>query len=139
MPVRFRILPRHAICAVTFSGQVGIEETRASVEECTRHPDFRPGMRHVFDLTGVTGVERDYPAYLALQAKALENLGPQPQDSLLVYVAPTRPAQEMAELIRKSWEGLDWALVRIVIDPAQALDLLGLPERDFAVLFDASA
>jgi hypothetical protein len=139
MPVGFRILPRHGLCVVTFSGLVGIDETRDSVGECARHPDFRPGMRHIFDLTHVTGVERDYPAYLALQAKALENLGPSPFESLLVYLAPTRPAQEMAELIRKSWEGLDWAIVRIVSDEMQALELLGVRAQSLGELTETES
>ena len=134
MSVEFRIVPWHGVCIVTFIGEIGIAETMASIAECARHPDFRLGMNHLFDLSTVTGVEKDFPAYLSLQAKALENIGPAPSNGLLVYFAPTRIAQDMAEMIRKSWEGLDWVVVRVVTEEDQALDLLGIQAESVAAL-----
>lgn len=139
MPVAFRILPQHDLVFVVFSGSVGIAETAESVAACARHPDFRPGMKHLFDLGAVTGVERDYPAYLALQAKAVENLGAQPEDSLLVYHAPTAPGQQMAALVCRSWDGLPGTVVRVVENEEAACEVLGLRDRRFADLMRSPA
>ncbi|MDP2087431.1 MAG: hypothetical protein Q8K20_19735 [Gemmobacter sp.] len=139
MPVSYKILPKLDLVLVTFSGMVGLQETLLSAGECGRHPDFRPGMKHLFDLTDVTGHERDFPAYFAMQAKVLENLPPTGGDHLLMFLAPTRAGQDMAELVRRTWEGLPRAIVLVHETAAEALATLGLRERSLADVMTSAA
>ncbi|THD84191.1 hypothetical protein E7811_00040 [Aliigemmobacter aestuarii] len=128
MPVTFTILPRHDLVVVTYSGFAGIDETIQRGAECGRHPDFRPTMRHLIDLSRVTGYERDFPKFFAMQARLMEEFPRGPTDQMFVYFAPTRPGQEMVQMVRKSWEGLDWALLVALEDETDVMRVLGLPE-----------
>jgi hypothetical protein len=134
MPVAFRILPSRALVLVTYSGVAGLQETIERTAECARHPDFDLRYRHLVDVSRITGYERDFPGFFAMQAKVMESYPPQGQDQIFVFLAPTRQGQEMAQMVRRSWDGLNWAIVRIVEDEGQALDLLGLREHSISEL-----
>jgi hypothetical protein len=134
MPVAFRILPQHALVLVTYSGVAGLQETIERTVECARHPDFDLRLRHLVDVSGITGYERDFPDFFAMQARVMESYPPQGQDQIFVFLAPTRMGQEMAQMVRRSWDGLDWAIVRIIADEAQAMSLLGLREQSISEL-----
>ncbi len=134
MPVSYKILPARNLVLFTYSGMVGIEESLQAVMEATAHPDHRDDMRQLCDLATVTGVERDFPALLKMQAKMLESMHRAQSERLVLFFAPTRPGQELAQMARKSWEGLNSVLVRVLDSEAQALAILGLPERSFADL-----
>ena len=90
MPVGFRILPQHALVLVTYSGVAGLQETIERTAECARHPDFDLRFRHLVDVSGITGYERDFPGFFAMQAKVMESYPPQGQDQIFVFLAPTR-------------------------------------------------
>lgn len=98
------------------------------VAEAAAHPDYRPWMRQLCDLSGVNGVERDFPKLLKMQAKILEDLDPGAEDLMVLFYAPSSPGQEMAHMAQKSWEGLNSVIVRIQDTEAAVLDLLGLPD-----------
>jgi hypothetical protein len=134
MPVSFRILPRFNLIIATYSGFAGLEETIERAAECARHPDFNPAMRHLIDVSRVVEVERDFPRFFAMQGKVMEDFPPIGNDQMFVFYAPTRPGQEMAQMVRKSWDGLDWAVVVALEDEAQVLTLLGLPGDSIASL-----
>lgn len=127
MPVSFQILPHHELIVVTYTGVAGLDETMERAGECARHPDFRPTMRHLIDLSRITGFERDFPRFFAMQAKVMEDFPPVGTDQMFVYFAPGRPAQEMVQMVRKSWDGLDWAVVVALEDEAEVMALMGLP------------
>lgn len=134
MPVSFRILPQRALVLVTYTGVAGLQETIERTTECASHPDFDPAFRHLVDVSRITGYERDFPGFFAMQAKVMESYPPQAQDQLFLFLAPTRIGQEMAQMVRRSWDGLDWAIVRIVEDEGQAMTLLGLREHSISDL-----
>jgi hypothetical protein len=138
MPVSFRILPQHALVLVTYSGVAGLQETIERTAECARHPDFDLRFRHLVDVSRITGYERDFPGFFAMQAKVMESYPPQGQDQMFIFLAPTRQGQEMAQMVRRSWDGLDWAIVRVVEDETQAITLLGLREQSISGLLAQS-
>lgn len=137
MPVSYRILPHRNLVLVTYTGVAGLRETIERTAECASHPDFRPTHRHLVDVSRITGYERDFPGFFAMQAKVMESYPPLGHDQLFLFLAPTRVAQEMAQMVRRSWDGLDWAIVRIVEDEGQALNLLGVAELSLAQLVSA--
>jgi hypothetical protein len=91
-------------------------------------------MRQLCDLSRVTGVERNFPELLKMQARFVETLLPAGRDLLVTFYAPTRAGQELAQMARKSWQGLEALVVLIHEDEAEALALLGLRERSLSEL-----
>jgi hypothetical protein len=135
MPVAFTILPQLALIRVVFAGVVGLDETVEGAAACAAHPDFRTGFRHLIDLRGVTDFERDMVGYFAMQARVIEHfpvMGEGFQVFTMVVIAPPGAPRLMAERVRRSWEGLDGAILRIVEDEAAAMSVLGLPEAALA-------
>jgi hypothetical protein len=130
MPVTFRILPQINLLHVAYAGCAGLAETVQLAADCAAHPDFRSSLRHLIDLGAVTDFERDVPGYFAMQARVIELfpvVGEGFQSLTMVVIAPPGPPRQMAEMVRRSWDGLDGAIVRIVEDEAAALSVLGLP------------
>lgn len=134
MPVSFQILPRHQIVLFSYSGKVGLQESIDAIAASARHPDHRPGMRQFCDLSHVTGVERDFPKLLQMQAKIAEDLLPGAHELIVLFYAPTRAGREMAQMARNSWEGLNSVIVLIQDDEAKALDLFGLQGQSISGL-----
>jgi hypothetical protein len=93
-----------------------------------RHPDSRPGQKHLVDLSGVTSFEKDFTRILELQALKTEHFVGQPVETLLAYYAPTTEAQQMAALVLRSWEGTDHIVARVLLTEAETLAVLGLAE-----------
>ncbi|EKD60758.1 MAG: hypothetical protein ACD_54C00567G0001 [uncultured bacterium] len=118
---------------------VGLQESMEVVAAATNHPDYRPAMRQLCDLSRVTGVERDYLALLRMQAKIVESLYTPESELVVLFYAPQRAGREMAQMARKSWEGLNSVLVLILDREAQALAVLGLPEMSLQALADLHA
>lgn len=138
MPLRFRIVPEHAVIAVQYHGVAGLAETHAMIVECAAHPDFHPAYRHLVDLRDITDHERDLMGFFTLQARAIDAF-PVISDGghgfHMVMIAPAGPPRAMAEMVRRSWDGLD--LVRVVIQDSleDALEVLGIgPEHREAVV-----
>ena len=141
MPIAFRILPELALVHVTYSGVAGLAETIEGTAACAAHPDFRPSHRHLVDLRGIDDFERDLPGFLSMQARVIDHfpiIGDGFHPFMMVMIAPSGPARGMAEQVRRTWEGLEGALVRVVVDEASALSVLGLEGRGTAVFEPAA-
>ena len=136
MPVSFKILPRRNLVLFRYSGMVTLQESGEIVAKAAAHPDHRAGMRQLCDLSAVTGVERDFPALLRMQARMAEDLHSRSGDLFVVFYAPTPIGQDMAQMARKSWEGLNSVIVLVQNRESDALALLGLPETSLAALLD---
>lgn len=134
MPVTFKVLPRRNLVLFTYSGMVGMQESMEVVAAATCHPDYRPTMRQLCDLSRVTGVERDFPALLKMQARIVESLYTPEGELVVLFYAPGRAGREMAQMAHKSWEGLNSVLVLILDREAQALAVFGLPDPSIAAL-----
>lgn len=134
MPARFQILSQRSLALFTYSGFVTLAEAMAVVTAYGRHPSHQPAMRQLCDLSAVTGVERNFPEMLKMQARFVETLLPAGRDLLVTFYAPTRAGQDLAQMARKSWTGLDAVVVLIHEDEAEALALLGLRERSLSEL-----
>ncbi len=135
MPLRFRILPACNLVHVIYTGEARVAETLAGMADCAARPEFRPWMRQLIDLSAVSGFERNPVGYLALQARSIGTF--QTRDLLKLYYAPTPLGQQMAVMARRSWEGLDHVIVRVVTEETEVMSLLGLPGERLADL-DAS-
>lgn len=135
MPVTFRILPRSSLIVATYTGFASIDETTVAAEACARDPAFSPHLRHLVDLRAVTGYERDFPRFLAMQARVMDSFRFQPNELMIVYLSPTPVAQAMAAMVNRSWDGLaEGPILRIVLTEDEALALLGLGATSLAAV-----
>lgn len=130
-------MPRLNLAVFVYSGHVTFAEALAAVTAVTRHPDHHDTMRQLCDLSGVSGVERGFTALMQTQARMAESLLPASGERIVVFYAPTAAAQQLAQMARKSWDGLDEVLVRVVEREDHALTLLGLKQTEISELFDA--
>lgn len=136
MSVRVTLLPRRNLLVATYSGVAGLAETVAAAEAAARHPDFHPAMRHLVDVSAITDYERDFPGFFAMQARVMDSFAPEPHGLVIAFFAPSRVGQQMAELARRSWDGLDHAIIRIFDHEEAALDFLGLAEERIGALLE---
>ncbi len=137
MSVWYQVLPRLNLAVFAYSGHVTFAESLAAVAAVARHPDHHDTMRQLCDLSGVTGVERNFPELMQMQARMAESLLPANGERIVVFFAPTAAARQLANMACKSWDGLDQVLVRVVEREEQALALMGLKQTAIAALFDA--
>ena len=128
MSITFRILPDRGVVYVRYSGRVVIDDSMTAFADYMRHPDSRPGQKHLVDLSAVTSFERDFSRILELQALKTEHFVGQPVETLLVYYAPSAEAQQMAALVLRSWEGTDHIVARVLLTEGETLAVLGLTE-----------
>jgi hypothetical protein len=139
MPLSFQILPSRQLVVVTYEGIAGIDETHEALERYAAHPDFRPDQKTLFDLTRVTGHERDFVRMFRLQAQMVEIYGVSGHDQHVGFIAPTRAAYDMAMLARVSWEPVKHMIILIHPEAAEVLHFLGQPESSIAELLAAAA
>ncbi|TXH98481.1 MAG: hypothetical protein E6Q73_11765 [Pseudorhodobacter sp.] len=134
MAVSYHVLPRFNLALFAYAGQVTFAESLAAVAAVARHPDHHDTMRQLCDLSRVTGVERNFPALMQMQARMAESLRPKQGERFVIFYAPHDAARELSHMARKSWDGLDHVLVREVSEEAEALALLGLKQSCIADL-----
>jgi hypothetical protein len=134
MPVHFKILPQRNLVVFTYFGQVAFQEVSDVVAAAARHPDHRMGMRQLCDVSRVTGVERDFPALMKMQARIAEDLHPEGREMLVLFYAPTPVGKDIAQMARRSWEGLNSVIVLVQEQESEALALFGLPETSLTAL-----
>lgn len=134
MPVSFHILAARGLVYIRYSGTLVAAEGLAAFRDYMQHPDCRPGQKHLVDLSRVTGIAADIPALLHLQAvKADQFLGPVPE-TLITYFAPNEVTRRAANMILRSWDGVDHVVARVLSDEEQIMAVLGQPERRIADL-----
>lgn len=139
MAVHYHVLPRLNLALFAYAGQVTFAESLAAVAAVARHPDHHDTMRQLCDLSAVTGVERDFPALMQMQARMAETLPPRQGERIVIFYAPHAAARTLSHMARKSWDGLDQVLVREVAHEPEALALLGLKQARIAdLLLEAS-
>ncbi|MEZ5797299.1 MAG: hypothetical protein R3D63_07425 [Paracoccaceae bacterium] len=134
MPVSFRILRDRGLVYVRYWGFAGAEESKRAFAAYMQHPDCRPGQRHLVDMSDITESDMDFTNLMALQALKADLFVGRPEQTLLVYLAPNEAARRMARTVLRSWESFDHVSARVAETEAQALALLGEPERQIADL-----
>jgi len=126
MPVTFSIRKSLGVFCAQFYGFVLIEDCLSSLQALAAHPDFRPNLNQLIDLSEVTDYERNFVRILEFFARMPESGFAPGQEFLVVYYAPAQAGQELARIAIRSWEGVPGPVLRMVGDPDQALAILGL-------------
>jgi hypothetical protein len=138
MPVSFKIFRDRGLVYVKYEGFALLDESARTFAAYAAHPEFRPGQKQLVDLAGVTGIEKDYVKLFALQARKADVFLGSGAQTLLVYYAPTPVSFAMAESVLRSWEPSGAVIPLVQQDEAEALEILGQPERSFEELLQAA-
>lgn len=136
MSVSFRILPDRGLVYIRYDGVARVAETAEAFRSYMAHPDCRPGQKQLVDLSRLTGFERDYFQIMSLQAMKAELFTTQGAETLMVYLVSGPTATELAQTVMRSWDACDTMVPLIQTIEADALQLLGQPEKSIQALLE---
>lgn len=132
MTVSYKILARDRLVYFHFAGLIRAGETGKAFADLVAHPDYDPALRQFSDFTDVTGVQLDSAkAKRTMQASASE-LDQVRAPLAAIFLAPTPVGQSLALLVSKLWQDHTGLTPTITKSAAEALTLIGAPERDIA-------
>lgn len=135
MSVSFRVFPERGLVFVRYVGFARLQETLETFGRYAADPDCRPGQKQLVDLSGITGFDPNFTKLMEIQARKADVFGAEGSQTLMVYYAPDKATKELARLALRSWEPFDSVVALVQEDEAQALELLGQPERSLDALW----
>jgi hypothetical protein len=139
MSISFQIIRDRGVVLARLSGQVRIEECVDAAAAYARHPETRPTQPVLIDLTAVTGYETDYVKILQAMARLPEYLWHRGTERLLVCLAPHALSRQISAAAARAILEIPEGIARIAQTEADALEILGLPERRLCDLSQGSA
>jgi hypothetical protein len=134
MPVEFVIFPERGLVVVRYSGYAAVEDTLNATKAYISHPEYSAGQKQLVDMSGITGFEKDHVQFMKMQAEKAERLANSGLQSLVVYIAPTAISQDLSAMFVRSWIDVDAVVPLIQHSEAEALALLGQPEKTLDML-----
>jgi hypothetical protein len=126
MPATFQILPELNLVHVQYSGFMLVNDTLSAFGDYIRHPDARPGQRHLIDFSHITDMERDFTRVMQLQAYKGEDLAIPGVETMMVYLATTPISRKAAALAKNGWSESQGVVTLVLEAEAAALKALGL-------------
>lgn len=139
MSGQFRILPDRGLIYVRYDGWLRLPDAEALMVEYYAHPDMRPDMKRLFDLSGLTGFDVDFPRLLAIHAENTHVYAEKKADMMMIVHAPTEVSREFGQLLVAPWRGVSGMVATVQSEEAAALAILGQPEQSFADMLAACA
>jgi hypothetical protein len=139
MSISFRILNAHGLVYVRYDGLTCPVETSKAFQVFMQDPDFKPGLKHLIDLSRTTGINPDYLNMIKLQAQKVDAFMQGQGQTLVAYYAPTEVAFEVAVLASRSWEGSLRVATVVHRREAEVLEFLGIREPSIEALLTRSA
>lgn len=134
MPVNFDIFPERGLVLVRYSGYATVNDTSVATKAYISHPKYAAGQKQLVDMTDITGFETDYVQFMNMQARKTKRLVSSGVQSLVVYVAPTAISRNLSEMFVRSWADVSTVVPLIHPSEAEALALLGQPEKTIDTL-----
>ncbi|SMH58344.1 hypothetical protein [Maritimibacter sp. HL-12] len=129
MSVQVNILPEIGLVYIRYPSRLAIDESAQAFSDYLAHPDFRPGQKHLVDISDVVEWDEDFAKLLALQARKADAFHLPPHTTLIAMIAPTEDTQRLANWISRSWDGIDTVAYLVAHSEAEALELLGIPAK----------
>lgn len=136
MPASFHILPQHNLVYVRYSGLMLVEDSLKAFGAYARHPDARPGQRHLIDLSRITDMERDFARVMQLQATKGADLAMREAETLMVYFANTPVSLRAAALAKNGWSASQGVIAIVQETEEAALSALGMVATSIDALFE---
>ncbi|WP_281841944.1 hypothetical protein [Sinisalibacter aestuarii] len=138
MGIAVQVFPARGLVFVRYDGIINIAESNAAFAGYMADPGYLPGQRQLIDLRDATGWEPDFPRLMALQARKAEAIAQPGYETLFVYHAPDDTSRAIAQTVLRSWDGVGSVVPLIIDTEAEALAVLGQPERSFADLLQSA-
>ena len=134
MPCFYTVFDTHHLVVFTAHGHLTVAECQASLAAYFADPAARSTHRHLLDFSGITDYERDFTAFISLQATLADEVAGDTPSTVLVLHGPDGPPRQVASLIARSWENSGHVVARIATSEADALDMLGVDARQLSEL-----
>ena len=136
MPAEFLILPDHNLVYMQYSGLMLVEDSLKAFGAYARHPDARPGQRHLIDLSRITDMERDFAQIMQLQAAKAADLAMREIETLMVYFANTPVSLKAAALAKNGWSASQGVIAIVQETEETALASLGIAATSIEALLN---
>ena len=136
MPSQYQILPDRNLVYIRHYGRVTSTSAEESFAAFLADPRMRPGQNHLADFSEVTSFDMDHLRFMQFMARIASDLTGKVADQFLVLYGLEGPGHELVMANLRTWDGQPGMTLRIAASEAEALDMLGLPERRFSALFD---
>ncbi len=131
MAVTFRILKSQGVVFVKYTGHAILSDASRVFGDYAAHPDCAPGQKQLIDLSGITGWDQDFVQLLKFQAQKADAFMGKGAETLIVYYAPTKVSQSIAQIAMQAWEPFPSVVPIVIEDEAESLNVLGLPFQSF--------
>jgi hypothetical protein len=113
-----------------------VEDSLKAFGAYAKHPDARPGQRHLIDLSRITDMERDFARVMQLQATKGADLAMRETETLMVYFANTPASLKAAALAKNGWSASQGVIAIVQETEEAALAALGLAAASINALLD---
>jgi hypothetical protein len=126
MPVSFTIYPDHAFILARFFGQIAFDDFTSSARDYASDASYQAEQNILIDLSDYEGTSCDIVELMHAIAQVFEHLKVGQTDRLIVYLAPTSQAKELAAIMAKSVSAIPGYVVRIADSLRDGFDILGV-------------
>lgn len=137
LPVEFHILTQHNLVYIRYDGYIRVDDSIRAFSEYTQHPDFCFGQHQLIDLSLVTNFERDFTKIITHQAQQVDVYIKAKNPPILAFLAPSKASYRMAKAAVRSWDQLDCVIPLVLSNENEALEVLGLADKNLTELLKA--
>ena len=130
-PCFYTVFDTHHLVVFTAHGHLTVAECRR-IWPPLADPAARSTHRHLLDFGHHRLRQRDFTAFISLQATLADEVAGDTPSTVLVLHGPDGPPLQVASLIARSWRNSGHVVARIATSEADALDMLGVDARQLS-------
>ena len=130
MPVDYTIFKDPTLVYIRYFDHVEPNDIICALRLFTTEAREYAQQPHFFDLSSVKSYAIDYNQFFKLLGQLADVYPQSSGEHLCVFFAPDGPPAELADILRKPFEGSDTMLIRLARTRQQAFDILGSPRKD---------
>ncbi|CUH65544.1 hypothetical protein TL5118_01353 [Thalassovita autumnalis] len=134
MPAEFEIFLDHNLVYARYQGAIVVEEISTLMLRYRSHVDYSPHQRQLIDLSRVTLVKLEMPAFLAIQQQVLQAQNLHAPTTRLVFFAPNALSQDIAANLQSFWAPFPSVRVSIAETAEEAMQHLSLKAQQIQAL-----
>jgi hypothetical protein len=137
MPINITIIEDKNLAHVRFEGHATATESSEAFEAYLKHPQSRPDQHNIVDLSRVTDFDPEYLKISEFHAQMDAGVALVRATPIYVHIANTPVSRRMAQLTVNALAVSPNIIVRVVDSEERALEVLGLPFKTMAQLYEA--
>lgn len=137
MPINITIFETMNLAHVRFQGYATAAESSDAFQAYLNHPKSRPDQNNIVDLSRVTEFDPEYAKISQFHAQMDAGVAFVKATPIYVHIANTPVSKRMAQLTMNALSVSPNITVRVVETEEHALEVLGLPYKTMAQLYEA--